>query len=281
MIKKIGLIILGLLLIFMFLTFNNTPPKTKGVDAGEQALPTSQPIQTPKPIPLPIHSGRQIKIPILLYHYIADNPDPSDKARDYLSSSPKDFDEQMGYLQKEGYTPITLDTMVAGLYGNTTLPAKPVVITFDDGYQDLYSNAYPILQKYQFKAVAFIPTGLVGTSYYVNWDQLSQMQLSGLLSFQAHSVNHVNLASVSKDRLIYELSESKKILEEKFAIPVNFIAYPYGISDSTVSNTAQKTGYVGALGTWQSNIVSEGVIFNMPRIKIGGQIALPTFASKL
>lgn len=245
----------------------------------KQASPSAQPKPTPEP--LPVHSGRQIRVPILLYHYIGNNPKPEDTARDSLSVSPNDFDEQLGYLQKNSYTPITLDTMIAGLYGQVNLPPNPVIITFDDGYIDLYLNAYPILQKYHFSAVAFIPTGLIGTSYYANWNQILEMHRSGLISFQAHSVTHANLASLSAGELKYELFESKKALESKLGVPVNFIAYPYGISSPQVLTSAREAGYIGGVGTWYSNIVSEGVLLNMPRIRVGGQMPISTFTSRL
>lgn len=222
----------------------------------------------------PTPSGKSIHVPILLYHYIGGNPNENDKARDTLSVSPQKFDEQMGYLAKNGYNPITLDTMIAGLQEKVTLPPKPVIITFDDGYIDLYINAFNILRKYGFHAIAFIPTGLVGTKYYASWDQLSEMQASGLLSFQSHSVSHANLASLSKEQLEKELTDSKKTLESKFGIPVNFIAYPYGISNKLVQEATKKAGFVGALGTWNSPIQSEGTLYNMPRIKVSNGLLL-------
>ncbi|MBI2020632.1 polysaccharide deacetylase family protein [Candidatus Daviesbacteria bacterium] len=230
---------------------------------------------------IPVHSGRQFRVPILLYHYIGNNPNPEDQARDNLSVTPDKFDEQMGYLQTSGFTPITLDTLAAGLFGKAELPTKPIVITFDDGYIDLYYNAFPILKKYQFRAVAFVPTGLVGTTYYASWEQLDEMQRSGLLAIESHSITHQDLTALSKDQRIKELSESKKILETRYGGPVNFIAYPYGFSNQQVWQDARSLGYVGGLGTWYSNIVSEGVIYNMPRIKIPGSDDINTFASRL
>lgn len=242
----------------------------------KQATPSTQAAQA-----ITQQSGKQVRVPILMYHYIGNNPNPADKVRDSLSVTPDKFDAQMGYLAKAGYTPIFLDTMLAGLRGQISLPTKPVVISFDDGYVDLYYNAFPILRKYGFHAVVFIPTGLIGKSYYASWEQLAEMQSSGLLSFQAHSVNHSNLPSLSQDRLIFELTDSKKTLEGKFGIPVNFVAYPYGASNETVWQAVKKAGYLGALGTWYSPIISEGVIYNMPRVRIGGNFDLATFASRL
>lgn len=246
-----------------------------------QATDSAELKQPKKSIEIPQVSGRQVKVPILMYHYIGNNPDPKDIARDNLSVSPKNFDEQLGYLDKAGYTPITLDTMIAGLNGNISLPPKPIVITFDDGYVDLYYNAFPILKKYNFHSVAFIPTGLIGTKYYASWSQLQEMQSSGLFSFEAHTINHANLPSLSKDQIYDEITQSKRSLQEKFGVPVNFMAYPYGTSDDRVVETVKKAGYIGALGTWFSTIQSEGTIFNMPRIKVSGQADINFFASRL
>lgn len=288
-----GIIALALLLVILATTiklpdknmdFVSNQPVPSSSPSSLPLLPSPSPTPSPSPKPtifVPVHSGRQAHIPILLYHYIGNNPNPSDSARDNLSVAPDQFDEQMGYLAQNGYNPITLDTMVAGLRGVATLPPKPVVITFDDGYVDLYHNAFKILRKYNFRAVAFIPTGLVGTAYYASWDMLLEMQASGLLSFQSHSVSHANLPSVSKNRLVSELTESKKTLEAKFGIPINFIAYPNGTSNEEVQKVAKQAGYVGALGTWFSTTQSEGTFYNMPRIKIPGGLLLSDFAKKL
>jgi|SRR3989344_347218 len=224
---------------------------------------------------------KQLRVPILMYHYIGGNPDPSDVARDNLSVTPEKFDEQMGYLASLGYTPITLDTMVSSLYGQAELPEKPLVLTFDDGYADFYFNAFPILSKYSFKSVLFVPTGLIERESYLSWEQLEKLNSSGLVSIQAHSVNHAHLSSLNETEILYELSESKRTLEEKYGTPVNFVAYPFGASNETVLNVAKRAGYIGALGTWSSKIQSEGTLFNMPRIKISGQFDLTTFASKI
>lgn len=247
-----------------------------------QASPSARikPSPSPQVFHLPV-SGKQIRVPILLYHYIGNNPDQNDKARDALSIPPDKFDEQMGYLEKNGFNPITLDTMMAGFLGIANFPPKPIVITFDDGYTDLYHNAYKILRKYNFRAVAFIPTGLVGTKYYASWEQLQEMQASGLLFFESHGVTHSDLATMSRAQLEQELTESKNTLQGKFGIPVNFIAYPYGTSNSLVWDAAKKAGYVGGLGTWYSSIQSEGTMYNMPRIKIPGGASIEDFAQKL
>jgi len=144
------------------------------VVASKSAVPVSD---------IPYSTGKSVRVPILMYHYIGNNPNPADKARDILSTAPDIFDSQLGYLAKNGFTPITFDTMYAGLEGQVALPPKPIILTFDDGYIDFYVNAFPILRKYGFHAVSFIPTGLINQGYYLSWAQIKEMQSSGLISF--------------------------------------------------------------------------------------------------
>lgn len=228
---------------------------------------------------IPKPAFAQISVPILLYHYIGNNPNPKDTARNTLSVSPDKFDAQMGYLSKNGYTPISLDTLYGIFNKQTQAPGKPIVLTFDDGYMDFYYNAFPILNKYNFHAVSFIPTGLMGSGYYMNWDQIKQIQSSGLVTFEDHTVTHVSLTTLSFDRAYKEILDSKNNLESQTGYPVNFIAYPNGASNNNVYAAAQKAGIVGGLGTWRGK--ANGPSYNMPRIRITGQMSLADFASRL
>lgn len=217
------------------------------------------------------------QVPILMYHYIGNNPNLKDKARDVLSVSPDKFDSQMGYLAAQGYTPITLDTLYGIYNGKAQSPAKPIILTFDDGYIDFYLNAFPILRKYGFHAVSFIPTGLMNQGYYMSWAQIKEIQSSGLVTFEAHSVTHSNLVSLDNKRLLFELSESKRVLEVQTGYPVNFIAYPYGASNSNVQMVAKQVGFVGGLGSWSGK--ASGQSMNMRRLRISGRLSLQGFTS--
>lgn len=228
-------------------------------------------------------SGKFVRVPILTYHYIGENPNPEDVARDNLSVKPKDFEDQMNYLAQNGYSPITLDTLYAGLEEKISLPLKPVVLTFDDGYIDFYTNAFPILSKFNFHAVSFIPTGLINQGYYLNWAQIKEMDSSGLVIFQAHSVSHPNLSSLSDSEILFQIKESKIALESQLDKPVNFFAYPYGLggSDYRVVKALKDVGFIGAVSTIHGNIESEGNIYNLPRIKIPGGLSLDSFSKLL
>ena len=280
------LLLLGLV-IFLLLIYFSLPKLNLKASTQEPrriiiVSPSPKPSPSPSPsarIEFPRHFGKQVTIPILTYHYIGNNPNPEDKLRYSLSVTPDNFEAQMQYISQNGYTTINLDTLYSSLKGAFPLPPKPIILTFDDGYMDFYYNAYPILKKYNLSATSFIPTGLMNQGYYLNWDQIKEMDKSGLIKFEAHSVYHSDLSSLPDDQLKYELSESKEVLETNLGKPVNFIAYPYGISDPQVWKATQDAGYLGSVGTWYGNIISEGVLFDMPRIKIDGLYTFETFKS--
>lgn len=244
--------------------------------------PTSKPNQNTKAqvfIPQPV--GNQLAVPILMYHYIGNNPNPSDKQRDYLSTTPTAFEEQMKYLSDNGYSTTTLDTLVAALKKQAVIPQKSVILTFDDGYEDFFHNAYPILRRFNFHATVFIPTALMNQGYYLSWAQIKEMSSSGLILFGAHTVHHVSLASLPLSGVEYELSESKKTLRDQLGVPINFVAYPFGYVDGQVIETAKKAGYIGGVGTWAGRLQSEGAIYNLPRLRIAGGISLQAFINRL
>jgi peptidoglycan/xylan/chitin deacetylase (PgdA/CDA1 family) len=219
------------------------------------------------------------QVPILMYHYIRNDQNPRDPVGENLSVAPALFAQQMQYLSSHGYTPITLDKLAAIFAGKAHAPAKPIVLTFDDGYKDLFTTAFPILQRYGFHAVSFVITGFVGWHGYVSWEDIQHMQTSGLISFEAHTVHHTYLPAVSYQQAFDELFTCKKTLQAETGSPVNFLAYPDGATDATVESAVQKAGYVGALGTWFAK--AGEISFDMPRVRIPGGISLADFALRV
>jgi peptidoglycan/xylan/chitin deacetylase (PgdA/CDA1 family) len=103
------------------------------------------------------------QVPILMYHHIAVPPDPKDIRASRLAVPPVQLEEQLAYFQRAGYTTITIDDLAAALRDGAALPDKPVILTFDDGYVDFYTNAYRLLKRYKAKATIYIISGRVGT----------------------------------------------------------------------------------------------------------------------
>lgn len=244
---------------------------------SSSASPSASP--TPTPIPINYSPAGANGIPILTYHYIGNNPNPKDKARDALEVTPDKFEEQMQYLSSNGFTPISLDTLYAIFTNQNRRPAKAIVLTFDDGYIDFYTTAFPILKRFNFHAVSFIPTGLIGGGYYMNWSQIKEIQSSGLITFEDHTVTHSNLASLSYSAALKQMVDSKNLLALQTGYPVNFIAYPYGINNNLVQKAVKEAGFLGGLGTWIGK--SAGMGMNMPRIKVSGIWSISEFASRL
>lgn len=225
--------------------------------------------------------GASVTVPVLMYHYIRINPDKNDKVGYNLSVIPTNFQAQMDYLAAHEYHTITLDELGAALVSSRDLPQKPIVITFDDGYRDAYTQAFPILKTHNFKAVNFIITGVVGAPAYLTWDQIEEMKVIGVFTFGAHTVTHRALTYLEANQIKREVSESKSILASHLGYPVNWFAYPYGNVNEKVANIVAQTGYVGAFGTNRGTFQSTDKMFALPRIRIGGSDTVDSFASKL
>lgn len=237
---------------------------------GPSPTPTPTPTPTPKPLVPPIVAGeRAMKVPVLLYHYISLNPNKTDIARDGLSTAPSVFDQQLATLKNNGFTSITFDELAAAFDGKTTLPPKPVILTVDDGYMDFYSNAYPILQKYQMKAISFIPTGLMGGGMYMTWGQIEELARSPYVSFGAHSIHHYFLSKVAPSVMISEIGESKRVLEQHVGYTVNWFCYPYGGFNDAVVDAVKKAGYIGAITTMPGVWQYRSRFYYIPRYRAG------------
>ena len=171
------------------------------------------------------------EVPILCYHGVLDVP----WGITDLFVRVNDFEAQMQYLSENGYTPIFVSEIEeANRY------EKPIIITFDDGYKDVYTNAYPILQKYKLKANVYMISGWIGGDVYMTSDMTIEMSNSPLIEIGSHTVSHKALANLSNSDIEYEVSESKKTLEAMLNKEVKVIAYPTGSFDERVTSITSK-----------------------------------------
>src|SRR4051794_35891604 len=181
---------------------------------------------------MPHHMGTAV--PILMYHYVRVNPVARDKEGADLSVTPQHFAQQMNLLYSSGFHTITLDDLTGAILWGENLPPNPVILTFDDGYEDLYTVAYPILEQYGFKATSFVITGRVGKGGYLTWDEMRGMEASGLVQFESHTVSHVEMTAVPLARAQRELANSKATLEKQLGMTVRYFCYPSGRYDPSV-----------------------------------------------
>jgi peptidoglycan/xylan/chitin deacetylase (PgdA/CDA1 family) len=199
--------------------------------------------------------------PVLLYHRITVTTPQEDPLR--LSISPEVFDKQMQYLHKNRFTSFSLNELIEPNKKLENCKAKPIAITFDDGYLDNYSHAFPILLKYGFSAMIFLVTDYVGkmnvwdTSSPVplmGWSQVKEMAGYGM-SFQSHTRTHPNLLTLDDGAVTNELLGSRHQLEDTLGVPVRHIAYPYGRFDQRVNRLAGLAGYQAG---WAAGLAAGG-----------------------
>jgi len=164
--------------------------------------------------------------------------------------TPEELEKHFQKLQEGGYTPISMDRMVNHLRTGAQLPEKPVLLTFDDNYLGQYKYVFPLLKKYNYPAVWSVHTRFVGTGGQkpkANWDQLREMQKSGLITIASHTVNHLNLKDLSEKEIEKEVTESKKVLEKELGVSIDYFTYPEGDFTDISRDKLKKAGYKAAL----------------------------------
>jgi peptidoglycan/xylan/chitin deacetylase (PgdA/CDA1 family) len=194
----------------------------------------------------PPDSAPVVRVPILMYHHIGNPVGHWADYQFYVSLTA--FDAQMAYLADDGFTPVSLEQVLAALQGDAPLPAHPVAITFDDGNQDNFELALPVLEKYHLAATFLIVTGWVGTPGHLTWDEIAAMQQAGM-HFGAHTVSHPYLPFLSQSMADTEIRASKAALEAHLGQPVTVFAFPFGHTAPLTTRLVQAAGFGLALGT--------------------------------
>ncbi|MEU6725693.1 polysaccharide deacetylase family protein [Nonomuraea wenchangensis] len=217
------------------------------------------------------------RVPILMYHSVTDTPNDETKPH---AVRPGDLEEQLDHLKSAGFTPLTLGDLVAALNGidGHSVPAKPVVLTFDDGYADFHSHALPLLERYGFPATVFLTSGWVADAgaeaagrpldAMLSWGQAREAAQTGI-EIGGHSHSHPQLDQLRDDELRQELRRNKGLLEEKIGAPVATMAYPYGYSSARVRREVRKAGYFAACAVSNSIAADRHDILAIPRLTVG------------
>lgn len=259
----INLVLLGILAVFML----NRPNQSK---SNQQQSQTSQSKTAAKWKTY----DEPVQIPILMYHAVH-VMDPSEASNANLIVAPDNFEAQIKAMVDAGYYFLTPEEAYKAFTENA-LPAKKVVwLTFDDGNEDFYTIAYPILKKHKAKATNNIITGFVkkGNAGNLTVKQMKEMMAHGM-SFQSHTVNHPDLSATDKATQKVELTDSIDFLENKLNTKVNTIAYPSGRYNQTTLDLAKKTYKLG-LTTNEGLASSKDGLLSLNRVRI-----LPTTTAK-
>lgn len=197
-----------------------------------------------------VFAEQKINIPILCYH----NLNPTKPGS--MNMTPKRFESEMLWLKDNGFTIIPLQDAVAYLQGKrSSLPQKSIVVTADDGWQSVYTYMVPIVKKYKFPVTLFIyPETISNGKNAMTWDELKELQATGLFDVQSHTYWHPNFKQEKKhmsadayEKFVQtQLTKSKKILEEKMNKEITLLAWPFGIYDKYLEDQAAKAGYTMA-----------------------------------
>jgi len=214
----------------------------------------------------------QLRVPILMYHYVENVTDTKDTFRASLNIEPIVFEEQIITLKNSGYTFMTASELADVFDGYAILPEKPILITIDDGHWDIYTDVLSKLKKHQVKITAYIIPGLVGGSDFLTKEQLHIVARSGLVDIGAHTVHHLSLPNLSTPEMEYEIKESKKILEDELGVTVSSFAYPNGAFNVQIADTVEDSQFRIALSTIPGIEHSEESRYFLYRLRPGKRV---------
>lgn len=223
------------------------------------------------------------EVPILVYH----NFNPTVPGS--MSITPERFESQLKWIKENGYTVIPLQNLVSYLQGkNITLPEKPVVITADDGWASVYTYMVPLVRKYNIPVTLFIyPETISHGHHAMTWEQLKQLQQTGLFDIQGHTYGHPNfkqekkhLAANNYEKLVHrELFDSKKVLEDKLGTKITLLAWPFGIYNDYLEQQAANAGYIMAFSIDARHTAKSKRPMAQPRYMIVAGQSMKTFAA--
>lgn len=217
-----------------------------------------------------------------MYHHIAVPPAGADDIRRDLSVPPAAFEEQLRSLKQLGYQSITLGELALHLTVGAPLPERPVVLTFDDGYRDAYTEAFPLLQRYGFSGTFFLVTAPLDqhNEEWLSWRQVAEMHAAGM-QFEPHSLDHPDMTGRSADFLVYQILASREAIEERTGQTCRFFAYPSGRYDSEVIRVLRSAHFWGGVLTEQGATHQTGDLFELRRVRIHGDESPEGFVQKL
>ena len=209
--------------------------------------------------------SRHYVVPIMMYHHV-NNADP--QRQDTVS--PERFDWHMAYLKRHHFNVLPLNTLVGIIKQGKPLPRKSVVIAFDDGYEDNFKYAFPVLKKYGFPATIFVITDIVNTEGYLSTAQMKEMLAHGI-EIGSHTRRHAYLPGILGKTLVEEIHGSKDMLERELGVTIASFAYPSGGFTDEAKRMVQQSGYASACTTNRGTDRFNHDVYELKRIRFSEQ----------
>lgn len=215
-----------------------------------------------------------VTVPILLYHHIGYSPSDS-----LYYVSPDEFDRQMNLLYQWGYKTISVEQLVEAIQRGAQLPNKPILLTFDDGSETVYTDAFPVMRKYGFTGAVYIVYNFIGAGLFMDRDQIRELYAAGW-EVGSHGVSHMELPP-RPGKQENEIVSSRRRLESYLDVPVRSFAYPFGAYDSESLRLVKFAGYNAAMGLGDETLQGKENIFYLYRQSVTTETTLEMFASLL
>jgi len=214
-----------------------------------------------------------------MYHYISTPPQGADKYRRDLSVTPEQFERQLKYLSDRGFTSVSLFDLYAHLNNGAPLPAKPVVLTFDDGYRDAHEQAFPLLLKYGFSGTFFIISDLIHINHpaYLTWDMVKEMAAAGM-SVESHSRSHPDMRDRSYEYLVWQILGPIEGIQAYTGRRPHFFCYPSGKHDRDAVAVLKSADTWAAVTTEAGRKQTLADSMTWPRVRIHGGTTIAEFA---
>jgi peptidoglycan/xylan/chitin deacetylase (PgdA/CDA1 family) len=212
-----------------------------------------------------------------MYHVIA--APPATAAFPDLFVRPADFAGQMGWLARAGYHAVTLRQVYDYWSTGSPLPARPIVVSFDDGYLSQEAEALPVLQKLHWPGVLNLKVRALQSRYTMPPWRVRAL-IAGGWEIDAHTITHPDLTKVDDAQLVHEVSGSRTAIQRAFHVRVDFFCYPSGRYDARVVAAVRRAGYLGATTTNYGLALPQD-LYTLSRIRINGSDGVAGFARKL
>ncbi len=227
---------------------------------------------------LPAQSANRLQpVPILMYHVISSPPASAPYPDLYVPRA--SLAAQIAWLVGHGYHAITLQDVVDSWRGARTLPQKPIVLSFDDGYLSQLRNAMPLLRARHWPGVLNLEFRNLLPVWGIRPPGIRKLISAGW-EIDAHTLTHPDLTTLGPTQLHEEVAGSREAIRKKFHVPVNFFCYPAGRYDDTVIAAVQAAGYLGATTT-RYGLARPNELYTLARIRVNGTDSLSAFAAKL
>lgn len=245
----------------------------------QQRIVTRTPSPTPRPTATPVPLPAYAQVPVLMYHYIAVPPANADKYRLDLSVTPANFEAQLKYLKANGFTAISLADLHDHLSQGKPLPPKPIVLTFDDGYRNIYTDAFPLLKKYGMVGTFFIVTDFINYKdpAYLTWDMVKEMSRAGM-SIESHSRTHKDMRNRSNAFLVWEILGPIEQITAFTGRRPYFFCYPGGQYDQAVIDVLRSAGVLAAVTTRPGSTYALANAMTWPRLRVRHGTTIRQFA---